>query len=271
MHKLIALSLLYVQITDYPQMNYCNNLNLNPSFFFFFFQVSTDERALIEKSTIGQSENPAWFKHRYGRITASNAKAYCGKGNPLPLVRAVLLKNSSTKTVTHHMRYGLENEGNAISAYLKQSKDQNISVRLCGLFIDIEHGQLAASPDRVAVINGEEVLLEVKCLSASCSLSPRQAVSLKQRDGNFPFRLVGETVTLKDKHKYFTQVQMQMGVTGITKCQVIIFTNLFCDVVVVPVAFEPDFWNATKQKLLDFHAAYVVPALVSAMFQSIET
>ena len=119
-------------------------------------------------------------------------------------------------------------------------------------------------------MNGEEVLLEVKCLSASRSLSPRQAVSLKQIDGNFLFRLVGETVTLKDKHKYFTQVQMQMGVTGITKWQVIIFTNLFCDVV-VPVAFEPDFWNATKQKLLDFHAAYVVPALASAMFQSIET
>ena len=63
----------------------------------------------------------------------------------------------------------------------------------------------------------------------------------KQCDGNFPFRMVGETVVLKEKHKYkmyHTQVQMQMGVTGIKKCLVVVFTNVSCPVVVVPVTFN---------------------------------
>ena len=230
------------------------------------FQVSTEDRSAIQAATRGQNENPEWYRQKYGRITASNAKAYCGKGNPIPLVRAVLQKSRDpSRTLTCHMRYGIENEENAVLAFVNQQHN-NVTVKKCGLFIDVENGQLAASPDRIAVVNGETVLLEVKCLSASRTMHPIQAVKTKQRDGNFPFRLVGETVVLKEKHKYHTQVQMQMGVTGVTKCLVIVFTNVSCPVVVVPVTFEPSFWCTVKQKLLDFHNAYVVPALVNAMF-----
>ena len=108
-------------------------------------------------------------------ITASNAKAYCGNGNPVPLVRAVLQKSRDpSRTLTSHMRYGIDNEDNAVLAFIKQQHE--VTVRKCGLFIDLEHGQLAASPDRVAFFNGEAVLLEVKCLSASWSMTPPQAV-----------------------------------------------------------------------------------------------
>ena len=229
------------------------------------FQVSAEDQAAIEAATVGQNENPEWYRHRYGRITASNAKAYCGNGNPVPLVRAVLQKSRDpSRTLTSHMRYGIENKDNAVLEFIKQQHE--VTVRKCGLFIDLEHGQLAASPDWVAFVNGEAVLLEVKCLSASRSMTPPQPVRAKQRNGNFPFCMVGETVVLKEKHKYHTQVQMQMGVTGIQKCLVIVFTNVSCPVVVVPVTFEPSFWCSIRQKLLDFHNAYVVPALVNAMF-----
>ena len=33
----------------------------------------------IQAQTVGQAENPLWFKHKKGRISASNAKKFVGK------------------------------------------------------------------------------------------------------------------------------------------------------------------------------------------------
>ena len=229
--------------------------------------MSDDDRSHIEKVTIGQSDNHMWFKERFGRITASNAKAYCGsKQNPARLVAAVLQKEKPKEKPHYHMRYGLENEDRAVEQFIAQSNDK-ISARKCGLFVDKFHGQLAASPDRVGFFNGEEVIVEVKCLSASRSLTPIAAVIQKQKQSNFAFQCVNDAISIKEKHKYFYQIQMQMGVTEIKKCIVVIFTNADSPVGVVTVDFDDKFWGVMKEKMLDFHAAYIVPALVNVAFK----
>ena len=53
-------------------------------------QVTADEQRHIEQSTVGQHLNPQWFKQRYGRLTASKANYYCGKGNSSLLLWSVL-------------------------------------------------------------------------------------------------------------------------------------------------------------------------------------
>ena len=84
------------------------------------------------------------------------------------------------------MQYGVDNEPVAVAKYVSQNAARGVQVegRECGLFVDVANGQLAASPDRLAVRNGERIVLEVKCLSASRALSPLQA-ALKQKDGSF--------------------------------------------------------------------------------------
>ena len=173
----------------------------------------------------------------------------------------------SSRVITKHMKYGLEHEECAIGKYANQCPAGTV-VEKCGLYVDTENGQLAASPDRMATVNGERVVIEVKCLSASRTLTPRQAVVSKQTCGHFPFKMINdETIILKEKHKYFTQVQMQMAITGCRTCHVVIFTNVSCPVEIVKVRFDDSFWNTTKLKLLDFHSAYIVPALVNEMFK----
>ena len=229
--------------------------------------MTNDEQNRIESITQGQADNPMWYRERYGRITASNAKAYCGsKQNPGRLIAAVLQKKPSGEKVTFHMRYGLENEDKAVEIYLKQSTDK-VSVRKCGLFVDKEHGQLAASPDRIGLFNDEQVILEVKCLSASRSQTPWEAVIAKQKLSHFAFKCVNNAIALKEKHKYYYQIQMQMGISGVKQCIVIIFTNEKSPVGVVHVNFDLNFWTMMKEKLLDFHAAYIVPALVNVAYK----
>ena len=139
-------------------------------------------------------------------------------------------------------------------------------VEECGLFVYEEDGRLAATPDRIATnAQGEKIVIEAKCLSASRHLTPRTAVLTKQRNGGFAFKMEGSKISIKEKHTYYTQVLMQMAVTGIKKCHLVIFTNSKSPVEVVEVDFDPKKWKCIEEKLLNFHQKYIVPALVNEL------
>ena len=227
-------------------------------------QVTPEEQSRIEQATIGQHLNAEWFKQRSGRLTASKAKRYCGKGNPAPLLRAILSSASTKARSSGHMAYGIEHENAAVLKY-QEAATSPIHVRECGLFVDTENGQLAASPDRIAYIDGQGVVIEVKFLSASRTLSPLEAIELKQCESGFSYRIVNGGVSLKENHPHYYQVQMQMAVTGLTQCHLVIFTSPEHDVCVCKLAFDKQFWETVKPKLLDFHASFVIPALVNQM------
>ena len=227
-------------------------------------QVTADEQRHIEQTTVGQHLNPQWFKQRCGRLTASKAKRYCGKGNPSLLLRSVLSSAATMTRTIGHMAYGIEHESTAVLKYVNAATEP-VQVRECGLFVDIENGQLAASPDRIATIGGQDVVIEVKCLSSCRTLSPINAIRLKQGESGFAFRVINSGVSLKEKHPYHYQVQMQMAVTGLTQCHVVVFTSPDHDICICEVGFDRVFWDSMKTKMLDFHASFVVPALVNQM------
>ncbi len=166
------------------------------------------------------------------------------------------------------MRYGIENEHLACTMFVKQLEERGLcsSLRECGLFVCNEHGELAATPDRVGHIDGEKVVVEVKCLSASRDVSPFEAVRHKQKDSNFAFRLNEKQIQLKEHHAYYYQVQMQMGIVGVNTAYVVIFTSVQNPVVWFKLPFDNNFWQEKQQKLLDFHANFVIPALVTQRF-----
>lgn len=74
--------------------------------------------------------------------------------------------------VSRHARYGIENEEEAVKKFKQQIilNGHQCTASECGLFVEEPRGILAATPDRLANIDGEEVFIEVKCLSASRDL-----------------------------------------------------------------------------------------------------
>lgn len=233
--------------------------------------MSLEERSHIERETRGQGENIKWYRARKGRITASIAKSCCGKGNPAVQIKRILTIGKPGHYASPHIKYGLENEENAVRKFQKKINEDGFvcTIRKCGLFIEVPSGILAATPGRIASIDGEEVVIEVKCLSASRELTPLAAVATRSKDSNFGFKLDGTQIVVKKKHKFYYQIQMQMALTRILQCYVVIFTSDKYNVEIVQVNFEQQFWNDTREQLIDFHCKYVIPALVQERFHNL--
>ena len=130
-----------------------------------------------------------------------------------------------TMPVTH----GLAHEQDALAEFHKVT---GLKVEKCGLFISQDHPFLAATPDGLV---GEEYIVEVKCpyKGRFSSIEPGEF---------FPFLVYVEgNVTLKKNHKYYDQVQCQMGVTKRPKCYFVVYT--FCDLKIFEIMFDSEFYS----------------------------
>ena len=128
------------------------------------------------------------------------------------------------------MKFGIDNEAIAVEKYEAQmtAEGKNVTVSTCGLFVDLEYEQLAASPDRLVTDSSVPEplgIVEVKCLYSCRDKSPREAVTARGSTNIFPVKYIGNNFILKENHSYFYQVQMQMGVTGRKWCDFVLFTN----------------------------------------------
>lgn len=225
----------------------------------------------VEIQTRGQRVNPNWFSWRQNRITASTAHRVShsrfvngqSKTPPESYVTAILGEGQNVKT--RAMTWGIEHEAQAAQIYQRlKSKllGRAVKVRDCGLFIDPQRAWLAASPDGIVEDKqtGERLLcLEVKCPYKHRENTVRDACL---QDSAFCLELCDEEdqeYRLKTKHSYYTQVQCQMAVTGIHKADLVVFT--LRETAVVPVTFDPKFWDDTVVKLEKFYIEGVVPRL----------
>ncbi|XP_059847481.1 uncharacterized protein LOC132406183 [Hypanus sabinus] len=227
-------------------------------------KINRQRAAEIERDTRGQRENPEWFKWRSNRITASVAHkiSHCrfvnGKSSEVPQSYLKPILGQGSSVMTPAMKWGINHELDAVKRYegLK-SKDlqKEVEVRPCGLFIDPAKNWLAASPDGLVVDKktGDVVgLLEVKCPYKHRKHSINKACEDKD------FCLESKD-KLKKNHPYFTQVQCQMAVTGISKTDFVVYTEQ--DIAVVPVEFNGKFWKETVEKLEDFYTRAVLPEI----------
>lgn len=146
---------------------------------------------------------------------------------------------------------------------------QQVLVQDCGLFIDSQRPWLAASPDGIVRDSwtGQRLLcLEVKCpykhrnrrVEEACRDDP--AFCLQIRDGDGPPRYC-----LKTSHSYFTQIQVQLAVTGLQQADLVVFT--LKETAVVPVSFDAELWEETASKLELFYRDAVLPHLRQKMQQ----
>jgi YqaJ-like viral recombinase domain len=238
-----------------------------------FLQVTAEKRQSIELETRGQATNPLWFSHKKGRITASQCKQFCtGKSAVSRLTAAVINIGKPRSTGIPSLQYGIDNEACAIAKYKIQRSQHSqhaIDVTTCGLFVDLEYGQLAATPDGLVydpTSADPDGLVEVKCLYSCKDMTPTDAVEMKQRITTFPVRDVGGHYIVKEVHPYYYQMQMQMAITRRKWCDFVLFTAEQWPVLVIRIQYDDVFWAANRKKLLDFHSMYIIPALVAQGF-----
>jgi len=68
-------------------------------------------------------------------------------------------------------------------------------------------------------------------------------------------RLSMDTASSRD-HAFFVQVQGQMGVTGASWCDFIVYTKK--GISVERIVFEPDYWAELRQKLSSYYLTHVI-------------
>lgn len=219
----------------------------------------------IERQTRGQRENQEWYHWRQNRITASlahqvsHSKFANQKTKDIPQSYLKAILGSAPSVQTAAMNWGIRNENKAVKAYERLasvSKGRDVQVETCGLFIHPTKNWLAASPDGLVKDRhtGETLnILEVKCPYKHREHTVREAC----KDRDFCLDLNGDSYTLKQQHTYYTQVQCQMAVTGISNADFVVYTNK--ETAVIPVEFDVEFWKDTELKLERFYTEAVLP------------
>lgn len=184
-------------------------------------QISIERCIEIEQNTRGQNENPQWQKERQGRITASlfhqliKRKQFTTK-----FISSIINKKPFTSQATS---YGIANEKTAIQRYIEKSGHH---VHECGLIINPSFPFLGASPDSKLCIDGETVIMEVKCPFSARHMGILEACSSL---AGFCLGVVDDKPTLKHSHAYYTQVQGQLLVSGAAYCVFVVYTKHTCD------------------------------------------
>ena len=130
-------------------------------------KLSVSDVSTAEVETRSQASSPLWHHLRAGRLTASRiyeaSRCQQVRGS---LVESILGAKVFAGTKDTERGRRLEKE-----VIREVEKQLGVSVRDCGLYIDLDNPVLAASPDGVCEVKGETVVVEVKCPTSSKHLS----------------------------------------------------------------------------------------------------
>uniref|UniRef100_A0A3Q2NZ35 YqaJ viral recombinase domain-containing protein n=1 Tax=Fundulus heteroclitus TaxID=8078 RepID=A0A3Q2NZ35_FUNHE len=178
------------------------------------YSVSSAQASNLEYATRNQSFSPLWYQHRTGRFTASKAHDVLVRQpitNPDSLIKRIVGYKVYDLSKSAAVKWGTEREDECRQAYSLHQKERHIifTCRLSGFVIDPNHPFLGASPDGAVNCDccGNEIL-EVKC-------------PFKHRN-DF---CLDATLHLKENHRYYTQVQIQMFLTKSQYCDFVVFTK----------------------------------------------
>ncbi|KAK7477395.1 hypothetical protein BaRGS_00031371 [Batillaria attramentaria] len=216
----------------------------------------------IEEATRDQARCKEWHMARVGRITSSHFGEICKKRKdtkPDNLIKTIMQYRDPFDNT--HTKWGRDHEPAARRQYqnrMKQGLHSELSVQKCGLLVSEDVPYLATSPDGLVHCthcSPAQGLVEVKCPSSYRNVTPEEA----SRDKNFFCALVGDDVCLKKDHNYYYQVQGQMGISGRSWCDFVVWTLKGMSVERIP--FDEGLWQAILTKLKDFYVGAVIPEI----------
>ena len=201
----------------------------------------------IERLTQRQNESDCWHKARYARVTASRCHEVMTRMRTLEkdeiqnsdniVKRFLYPKNVNTKAI----EMGHKWEKTAFHKYImvmKRERHVNLHVASNGMFVS-NNAILGASPDGLISCNchGKGVL-EIKCATKYWNEDPKA----NNVTVNLPY-LCAEGQALNKTHKYYSQVQFQMGMTGRKWCHFVVFTVKCLQDEVDPLIIRVEFDN----------------------------
>lgn len=172
-----------------------------------------------------QSESPnssKWFDARRVRISASS-KAHSIKGLTKKTADTLASEFVAPKSAikTKGTDWGLRKEKIALAKYQEMNK---VDVYRVGLFVSPSQPWLSASVDGVVV---EDLyitkILEIKC-PISCRTKPIYNPDADTKPNVGYLHLVNGNLELRKGHQYYTQVQVQLYVTGMTVCDFFVWS-----------------------------------------------
>ena len=231
--------------------------------------ASEKDMRQIEEMTIQQNGSEIWHKARYCRITASKCHDVMTRMKTLEkdklqntdkLLRRLLY---GKKICTSAMEKGRKWEEYAFNRYKTVMEIEghcDLRVTKCGLVIS-KDVILGASPDG---------LVSCQCHGKGV-LEIKNATKFEHKDPNekdvidkIPY--LERNGTMKRNHKYFSQVQFQMGIVGRSWCHLVVFTPkcLEKDVkpLIVHVAFDKTWYEKLVETSKQFWYEKLLPEII---------
>lgn len=160
--------------------------------------------------------NNLWIQERKKRITASNAYTYFtyARNKNADWDKKILDHLISSFQGNADTKHGLECEKDAVKVYEELTKNK---VTKMGLVVNPAVPWLGFTPDGIVM---DKVIIEIKSPKIGKSKTADEAVK------ELPFMECknGEMI-LKERHKYFCQVQLGMYVSGLSNCHFIVYSS----------------------------------------------
>lgn len=227
--------------------------------------VTAEQAKNLEKATKSQSKSGLWHEYRAGRLTTSLFYDIIHTNIDSPSVS--LLKkvmNYETSFSCAATTWGLANEENALREYFNQVSHthSNFSLSNSGFVINTAYPHLGSTPDGIVKCDccGEGTV-EVKCPYRfkdvhPCDIDIKSFFLQKHMEAHSVCKNA-----LRKEHKYFYQIQGQMGICAYKYCDFICFTN--AGIHVERVLFDQEFFNELESKLTRFFKKCIMPEVLT--------
>lgn len=231
-------------------------------------QVTLQRQIDIELATRSQADCPIWHTERQLRVTASKAGPICRlreTTNNSNILNEIFGRKRVLKTQQEAMQYGIDNEQRAINRYEELNGLASGSVQRCGLIIDENHEELAASPDGLI---GTDGMIEVKCPHGLFLASkPAEAWKEVSKTGCSFFKNKHGQLQLMPKHNHYYQVIMQLHIAKRAWCDYFVWSENGCVTIRVHRnASTQNEWSKMQEKMLKFWAEDLAPEIVNSRF-----
>ena len=229
--------------------------------------VSDETNNYLQQITNKQAESPVWHDIRSGRITASRAHDVLHTSMEKPaesLIKTICQKSKVCHTTVPSLKWGIENEKKAIDdAYLRHMDNHcNFSINSSGMRVHPKHPYISASPDGIFTCQCHEInrLVEVKC-----PYSKRDTLSVEDAVKDQSFFLDSE-LNLKQGHKYYTQIQIQLFVFNFQECEFIVWTPQWIHSEIV--SFNDAFLKNSIPVLDQFFKTHIIAELLTRRLEN---
>lgn len=221
---------------------------------FYINEVMVSKEKAIEICLDTTSQiGTKWKTERKKRLTASSV---------YPLITYLSNKNANwEKKISNHLFskfhgtsatvYGSVNEDKARQCY---SSVMQCTVKTVGLIINEHLPWMACSPDGINTTH--KCLLEIKCPESCKNLSsteiiPHLSYIVKCDEG----------LKLKEKHTYYCQIQINLFLTCLKLCHLVIYSSCKDKCLVLPVAYDEHAIKSYVPKMKVIFFTYSLPAL----------